>query len=601
MIVILAGLAGGLGLIFMGMKLLSEHLKLLTNRRLRLSAARWTGNRWAGFVWGLIAGAVTQTMPALTFLMVGMLRSGLLSVRRALPILLGGNVGGALLLLIVVIDVEVAVLYVLGVSQVIALMTTEPGKARYRVMAEALFGMAMMVLGFLMLKESVAPLADHAWFREAVGWAGGSLLLCMAGGALLSVLVQSSAVVVISGFGMVTTGVIGIEQILMICYGACLGSSISVYLLTMHLAGRARQVAMYQVLYNCVAAAIFVPMLYAEIYLDVPLIRAAILSIDLPLLQLLAVSCILVEVTTSLFQLAVLGPAARLVERWWPTTEVEVLSKPRFIHDRALGDGDAAFRLVDLEQQRLLEILARCLDSARQGAGLGPLREAARDVLVRITEFLDDLGTSCPGRGVDLQISMLTRQRLLTWLEERVLEFCDVVHAMPRRSALDDWRTGMIEGIDATLVIVQDLVIAGGDYGVSAEQLLGGRGELMRRTRNRYLRDESSLSASERTCVLRVTSIAEHIFLLLSKLACEYELFAAETAASRHLESRRLQGDAAPAAENAASVGVVAAAEPAPAPASAGRSSAGAASNAHEKAIPAEAKSCVSGAWESAP
>ena len=111
MVVILGGIAGGLGLLFMGMKILTEHLKLLTNRRLRLSAARWTDNRWAGFAWGSLAGAVTQTMPALTFLMVAMLRSGLLSVRRALPILLGGNVGVTLLLLVVVVDVKIAALY----------------------------------------------------------------------------------------------------------------------------------------------------------------------------------------------------------------------------------------------------------------------------------------------------------------------------------------------------------------------------------------------------------------------------------------------------------------------------------------------------------
>ena len=577
MMVILAGIAGGLGLLFMGMKLLSEHLRLLTNRRLRLSAARWTRNRWAGFAWGSLAGAVTQTMPALTFLMVAMLRSGMLSVRRALPIILGGNVGGALLLLVVVIDVEIAVLYVLGVSQVIALVTTESGKARYRAMAEALFGMGMMVLGFLMLKESVAPLADYAWFRETAEWAGSSLLLCLAGGALLSVLVQSSAVVMVSGFSMATTGVIGIEQCLMLCYGGCLGSSISVYLLTMRLTGRARQVAMYQVLYNVVANAIFVPLLYAEIHLDLPLVRAAILSVDLPLAQLLAVSCILVEVTTSLVQLAVLGPAARLVERWWPTTEAETLSRPRFLHDRALDDADDALRLVDLEQRRLLDILARCLDSARQGAGLGPLREAAREVLGRITEFLDDLGASHPDQGVDLQNSMLTRQRLLIWLEERILEFCDVVHAMPRQSGLENWRRGLIEGIDAALVIVKDMVMAGWDHGLSAEELLGDRRELMRRTRSRYLGDELPLSAGERTSVLRITSIAEHVFLLLTRLACEYELFAAERACSRRPESRRPDEDAAPAAETAASAGVFAVGVPAAAPAGAGHSSSGAA------------------------
>ena len=563
MVTIFGGIAGGLGLVFMGMRLLSERLKLLTNRRLRMSAARWTGNRWAGFAWGGVAGAVMQTMPALTFLLVGMLRSGILTVRRALPIVLGGNVGGSLLLLAVMIDIKLAVLYALGVSQIIVLITTEAGKARYRSMAEAVFGMGMMILGFLMLRESVAPLAEYAWFRDVLAWASGSLLFCLVSGALLSLLVQSSVAVMVAGIGMVAGGVLSVEQVLMLCYGVCLGSSLSVYLLTMSLTGRARQVAMYQVLHNCVANAIFVPLLYTELYLDVPLVRAAIFSSGLPLPQALAIACILVEVTTGAVQLALLGPTARLIERWWPTTDVEVLSKSRFIHDGALHDPAAALRLVDLEQRRLFEIHARYFDTVRRGVGLGRLRDAGRDVLERITEFLDSIGAQYPDRGVDVHVSLLTRQRLLFWLDERVLEFCAAAQALPRHSLLDRWRTGLVEGIDAALFVVQDLVMAEGRGSEpSAAELLGDRGELMHGIRNAYLRNASSLSTEERASVLRLTSIAEHIFLLLSKLASEYERCAA--GAAPIAEPRRAvgRGGADPVTGRAAATDVVALEEP---------------------------------------
>ena len=120
MVAIVGGIAGGIGLFFMGAKILSEHLKSLANRRLRMSASRWTGSRWSGCAWGIIAGAITQSMPALTFISIGMLRSGLLTCRRALPILLGGNVGAVLVLFVVMLDIKLAVLYVLGVAQIIA-------------------------------------------------------------------------------------------------------------------------------------------------------------------------------------------------------------------------------------------------------------------------------------------------------------------------------------------------------------------------------------------------------------------------------------------------------------------------------------------------
>ena len=81
----------GSGLFFMGLNLLTQHLKALTNRRVRQSAAKWTSSRWSGCLWGVLAGAVAQTMPALTFVTIGMLRSGILTPRRAFPILVGGK------------------------------------------------------------------------------------------------------------------------------------------------------------------------------------------------------------------------------------------------------------------------------------------------------------------------------------------------------------------------------------------------------------------------------------------------------------------------------------------------------------------------------
>ena len=488
-------------------------------------------------------------MPALTFIMVGMLRSGLLSVRRAFPILLGGNIGAVLLLLVVMLDIKMAVLYVLGVSQMTAMISTKNNRtARYQTMAAALFGMGMMILGFLLLKDSVSPLADYPWFREIVAWADRSLFLCLVGGTLLSVAMQSAGVVKVTSISMAAAGLLGIEQVLMLNLGACLGSSAALWLLTLNLTGCSRQVAMYQVLFNCVSCAIFVPLLIVEAYFDVPLFKAAIVSIDLPLAQRLALFAVFVELTTCTFQLTVLGPAARLIARWWPATEAETLSKPWYVHDQALEDAASSLRLADREQRRLLEILSRCLDTVRQGTELGALREAAKAVLTRIEEFLDDLAEHYPDQSIDDHVSMLTRQRLLFWLDERVLELCEVLHTMPRRAELEDWRMGLVEGIDAVLLVLQDMLSAGDEESWPLTmQLVNSRGELMRRTRSTYLGDGSSLSAEQRTSVLRLTSITEHIFLLLSRLAHEYQRYAVGNADGQSPDGRE------PAAETMAS------------------------------------------------
>ena len=74
-----AGVAGGLGLFIVGMWLLTENLKALTTRRLRRTAGRWTGNRFSALAWGALAGAITQSMTATTFIVMSLMRSGLIT------------------------------------------------------------------------------------------------------------------------------------------------------------------------------------------------------------------------------------------------------------------------------------------------------------------------------------------------------------------------------------------------------------------------------------------------------------------------------------------------------------------------------------------
>ena len=523
MLTISGHLAGALGLFFMGAKLLTQHLKTLTNRRLRLSAARWTNSRSMGFAWGLVAGSIMQSMTVLTLVTVGLLKSDLVSPKRSFPILLGGNVGLTLLVLVVMLDVKLMALYVLGIAYFLTLILARERMSPYRAMAAACVGLALMTFGSVMLKESVLPLANFPWFQHAMTWMSGSLFLPLLCGMVLTLATQSSTPVAVAGIGMVTAGLLTMSQLFMLYCGACLGSSASLYLLTITLTGRARQVAMYQVLYNVVLSAIFVPLIWIEVYWQVPLVAALARASGLPLEQSLAMIVIFCEVSTALFQLATLDIAVRWVERWWPPTEVEALAKPRFIQDHSLDDVETALRLVDLEQRHLLEMLSRYLDAVRRGGQPNDLRQATQEVLGRIEEFLDDLAARCQDHEADTHASIMRRQKLFTWLEERVLELCDAVHGLPPASPLTSWSLAMVEGTDTVLLVLADTV-ASDDAAAwpSTTQLMGDRREMLRKIRDMCLKEEPLLTSDEHSKVLKLANVGEHVFLLMSQLAHEY-------------------------------------------------------------------------------
>ena len=167
---------------------------------------------------GALAGTVTQNSTPLTFILVSMLRSGLISTRGALIVLIGGNIGVTLLVLVVTFDIELISMCVLGVAGVA--MISER-LSRYRPIAASFFGGAMIILGLVPAQAGSRAVGGRALVR--VGWVGsmeGSLVLAFLIGALLTFIVQSVIVVCVVGVSVATLGVITIDQTIMLIYGS---------------------------------------------------------------------------------------------------------------------------------------------------------------------------------------------------------------------------------------------------------------------------------------------------------------------------------------------------------------------------------------------
>ena len=516
-----AGVAGGLGLFIVGMWLLTENLKALATRRLRRTAGRWTENRFAALAWGALAGAVTQSMSAFTFITVSILRSGLITTRGALALILGGCVGVSALVVIVTFDIKVVSLYVLGIAG--ALVVSER-LSSLRPVAASFLGGAMLITGLFLLKDAAAPLAQQPWFHEMLEGTGNSLALAFLVAALLTFVVQSSSAVTVFGISLAAVGLLSIDQTIMIMYGSLIGSAAILLVLSTGLRGRSRQVAMYLVGYNVLICAVLVPLLYLEVDFGIPLIKAAILSLDLTQDQQLAA----VYVFLCVFLLPVMVPgltwSVAVLERVCPTSQADELARPRYIHDHASVDVETSLVLVDLEQRRAIADLSRYFDAVRRGEGVGPLRAGTRKLISDITEFLDDLRALHPMHGVEEQNSLRHRQKLLAWLEDALGTLCETLAEVEDRSVLADLRTTICESVDGVLLSLVDAMES--DDPMSWEltkKLTGDRGEMMRAIRARYLEWDPPLQHDELLNVLLINNAVEESFFLFSKMEEEFD------------------------------------------------------------------------------
>ena len=515
-----AGVAGGLGLFIVGMWLLTENLKALATRRLRRTAGRWTGNRFSALAWGALAGAITQSMSAMTFILVSILRSGLITTRGALALLLGGSVGVSALVVIITFDIKVVSLYVLGVAG--AVMVSER-LSRFRPVAASCLGGSLIILGLVLLKDAAAPLAAETWFREMLEGTGDSLALAFLVAAILTFIVQSSSAVTVFGISLAGVGLLSLEQAVMVMYGSFIGSGACLYVLSAGLTGRSRQVAMYLVAYNALICAVVVPLMYIEVHFGVPLMKASALALALDLEQQLAAVYVFLCVFLLPVMLVGLGWTASVLERLWPTSPADALARPRFIHDHASVDVETSAVLVDLEQRRAIRDLSGYFDAVRGGERIGPIRAGTRKLLSDIGEFLDDLHTLHPLHGIEEQNTLRNRQKLLGWLENALGVLCETLADIDGRSPVVQLRTTICESVDGMLLSLVDAMDSGDAMSWDlARQLTGNRSKLMRAIRTRYLNWDPPLERADLMQVLLITNSVEEGFFLLSKMEREY-------------------------------------------------------------------------------
>ena len=84
---------GGLALFLFGMKMMSAELEKSAGGRLKDIMARFTKNKYKSFLSGFVSTAAVQSSSAVTVMTVGFVNSGIMSLKGAVGVIIGSNVG----------------------------------------------------------------------------------------------------------------------------------------------------------------------------------------------------------------------------------------------------------------------------------------------------------------------------------------------------------------------------------------------------------------------------------------------------------------------------------------------------------------------------
>jgi len=257
---------GGVGLFLLGMRLMTDGLKVAAGDSLRDVLTAATRSRARGLVSGVLITAIVQSSSAVIFATIGFVNAGLLSLAQAVGIILGSNLGTTLTSWIVAIlgfsmDIKAMALPAIGVGMGLWVIF---GNRQQGALGQALVGFGIFFLGIDVLKESFSGVDEALALESWVGQGTLSTLLFVLIGIVLTVLMQSSSAALAVTLTAAAGGLIPLGAAAGMVIGANVGTTSTAILGALGATAPAKRAASAHVIFNvitAVAAIILLPLM----------------------------------------------------------------------------------------------------------------------------------------------------------------------------------------------------------------------------------------------------------------------------------------------------------------------------------------------------
>ena len=264
-------LLGGVALLIYGMKILSTNLKQISGGKLEKILISVTGNKIKGLITGILITVATQSSSATTVIVVGLVNAEILNLKNAIPIIMGANIGTTITSQILRITslegsswislftpaVIAPILIVIG----LLLMQFAKNKKTTTV-GQMVIGVGLLFTGMLTMVDIASGFSELPILSEILSKLSNPILGVLAG-ALITLLVQSSAATVGILQALSTTGIITYSTTIPVILGQNIGTCGTSILSSIGGSKNAKRTAMVHLYFNLIGTIIFLIFIYS--------------------------------------------------------------------------------------------------------------------------------------------------------------------------------------------------------------------------------------------------------------------------------------------------------------------------------------------------
>lgn len=246
---------GGLGIFLLGIKFMGDGLQQSAGDRLRGILDKFTSNPFMGVLAGIIVTVLIQSSSGTTVLTVGLVNAGFMTLRQAIGVIMGANIGTTVTAFIIGLDIGEYALPIIAIGCFLLFFFKNQ---KVNAIGQAIFGFGALFFGLGLMSSGMEPLRSLEAFHELTVSMSNNSILGVVIGTIFTLIVQSSSATIGILQGLFSEGAIDLKAALPVLMGDNLGTTITAVLAALGASVAAKRAALTHVTFNLIGATIFI-------------------------------------------------------------------------------------------------------------------------------------------------------------------------------------------------------------------------------------------------------------------------------------------------------------------------------------------------------
>lgn len=249
---------GGLGLFLLGIKYMGEGLQKSAGDRLREILDRFTSNPFLGVLAGMLVTVLIQSSSGTTVLTVALVNAGFMTLRQAIGVIMGANIGTTATAFIIGLNIGEYSLPIIALGSFLLFFFKNE---KLNIAGQAIFGFGALFFGLGLMSSGMSPLRDLQFFHDLTLNMSNNPILGVLIGTVFTLLVQSSSATIGVLQGLYSEAAISLDAAIPVLFGDNIGTTITAILASLTASVAAKRAAATHVLFNLIGTIIFVILL----------------------------------------------------------------------------------------------------------------------------------------------------------------------------------------------------------------------------------------------------------------------------------------------------------------------------------------------------